>query len=181
MTDWTQIEAALVALVGSGTGIANVQWEANAGNKAYNSVARLAISNLRKGSVVHYYEDAPVPAPGAELAEQVGYDVEFDLQVQIVNSNLHGSQSAFSSLVVLGAYLELDVATDALDAAGVVFVDSEPVQRFPTLQNETWVDRATTTLRFRTNVGITSTSTYIESIEGSVTVNTFPPIPFAAP
>lgn len=77
--------------------------------------------------------------------------------------------------------LESLAAIDAADAAGVVFGTVSDIQNVPALRNETtWEARAVCSLPFAYTREVTEAVPVIETVEGEVIIEGFPPMPFEA-
>lgn len=189
--NWQAIENKLVAVVTAAMGQAVAQvWT----GRVYWDHQNMPRLNSAQGPFATLHHDfgqsaggvdeteitdnpASILGDGEELLIESKAHLDFTLRVQVFggafggNASPVGPYSAGSILSKLPRYLGLETVIDDLEVEGIAIVECGPVQNLTGLLETDFESRAAIDVRLRVADGISTTETFIETVEATTDLN----------
>lgn len=165
---WSTVEAAIVAWFEAAVGGSiPVSWAGQKMPTAAATYVKLQLSGLRSpGRDWLQYEDAAVPAPGAELVAKVRGPRAVTLTATAYATPAHGASMAVALLDTARSMSSLPARHAALRAAGVAVAGFEPIVAVDGLVGvATFEPRGVLTCQINLASEVTEFASYIETAE----------------
>lgn len=167
--DWTTAESALRAWVRSASGLSEEQviWMDEAGVRPQSTYIAMRIDAItRSGIDWIVYDDAPDPAPGAELRARARGHRSALLHVQCFAPEGSGG---YAMQVLTDVVAAIPLHVYALDEGGVGVGDATPVQYIEGVRGSILEPRAFTDVTLHLASELEARETYIERANITVT------------
>jgi len=175
--NWTAIEDAIHDEVATALGVAGslVIWEHQTGDRIIKTDGSPVFATLRMDAIKadwspdYSTELIPLASAPVDLTLSTSAHTEATITIQVFAKASTGTNAAYAKCEKVAKIFDRESAIIRLEDAGISVLDRAPVTPIPAILETKWESRATFSLRVGVRSGDEEITTWIETVDSTVT------------